>query len=188
MATKKELRKEVRLRKKQHTDNELKELSHDVVQKLLELSCIKESNTIMLYCSLPDEVYTMDLIHRMKEEGKSIVLPVVVSDTEMELRTYESDSDLRTGSFDILEPCGKLFTEYERIDVAVIPGMGFDRNGNRLGRGKGYYDRFLERAGSVYKIGICFPFQVFDEIPTDENDISMDKVLFQEDNTGSLSE
>ena len=66
--------------------------------------------------------------------------------------------------------------------------MGFDRNGNRLGRGKGYYDRFLERAGSVYKIGICFPFQVFDEIPTDENDISMDLVLFQEDNTGSLSE
>ena len=175
MATKKELRKEVRLRKKQHTDNELKELSHNVVQKLLELSCIKESKTIMLYCSLPDEVYTMDLIHRMKEEGKSIVLPVVVSDTEMELRTYESDSDLHIGSFDILEPCGKLFTEYERIDVAVIPGMG-------------YYDRFLERAGSVYKIGICFPFQVFDEIPTDENDISMDLVLFQEDNTGGLSE
>lgn len=101
----------------------------------------------MLYCSLPDEVYTMDMIHRLHEEGKEIVLPKVISDCEMELREYDGDADLEVGSFGIMEPCGKLFTDYEDIDVAVIPGMAFDKDGNRLGRGKGYYDRFLNVAG-----------------------------------------
>lgn len=177
MLTKKELRKEVRLRKKQFTPNELKELSLPIVRKLLELSVIKEAKTVMLYCSLPDEVYTMDLLHILKHKGKEIVLPAVTSNTEMELRCYTADGDLHTGSFGISEPCGKRFTDIGKIDVAVIPGMGFDRKGNRMGRGKGYYDRFLENARHIYKIGICFPFQMFNEIPADENDIPMDLVL-----------
>lgn len=154
----------------------------------------------MLYCSLPDEVYTMDMIHRLHEEGKKIVLPKVISDCEMELREYDGDADLEVGSFGIMEPCGKLFTDYEDIDVAVIPGMAFDKDGNRLGRGKGYYDRFLNaagkrgvkekcesgkgvnekrenRKGNTYKIGICFPFQFVDAVPADEHDNRMDMVV-----------
>ncbi len=179
MLTKNELRKEVRLRKKQYTANELKDLSQSIVRKLLGLSAIKEARTIMLYCSLPDEVYTMDLIHRLKKMGKDIVLPVVTSDTEMELRRYESDNDLHTGYYNIPEPCGEKYTETENIDVAIIPGMGFDKNGNRMGRGKGYYDRFLSGMKHIYKIGICFPFQIFDTIPTNRNDIPMDIVIYQ---------
>ena len=95
----------------------------------------------------------------------------------MELRIYTGNQDLRIGSYGILEPCGKLFEEYENIDVAVIPGMGFDLDGNRLGRGKGYYDRFLAKAKNVYKVGICFPFQFFKEIPATVFDVRMDKVL-----------
>ena len=154
----------------------------------------------MLYCSLPDEVYTMDMIHRLHGEGKKIVLPKVISDCEMELREYDGDADLEVGSFGIMEPCGKLFTDYEDIDVAVIPGMAFDKDGNRLGRGKGYYDRFLNaagkrsvnekceigkgvnekrenRKGNTYKIGICFPFQFVDAVPADEHDNRMDMVV-----------
>ena len=135
----------------------------------------------MLYCSLPDEVYTMDMIHWLHSEGKKIVLPKVISDCEMELREYNGDADLEVGSFGIMEPCGKLFTDYEDIDVAVIPGMAFDKDGNRLGRGKGYYDRFLNaagnRKGNTYKIGICFPFQFVDAVPADEHDNRMDMVV-----------
>lgn len=154
----------------------------------------------MLYCSLPDEVYTMDMIHRLHGDGKKIVLPKVISDCEMELREYDGDADLEVGSFGIMEPCGKLFTDYEDIDVAVIPGMAFDKDGNRLGRGKGYYDRFLNaagkrgvnekcesgkgvnekrenRKGNTYKIGICFPFQFVDAVPADEHDNRMDMVV-----------
>lgn len=179
MLTKNELRKEVRLRKKQYTANELKDLSLSIVRKLLELSAVKKARTIMLYCSLPDEVYTMDLIHKLKEMGKEIVLPVVISDTEMELRRYEGDNDLHTGYYNIPEPCGKKFSKAGDIDVAIIPGMGFDKKGNRMGRGKGYYDRFLNGMKHIYKIGICFPFQIFDAIPANENDIPMDIVIYQ---------
>lgn len=200
MLTKTELRKAVRQLKKQHTQEELKALSTVITGKLLDLDIIKDADTVMLYCSLPDEVYTMDMIHRLHEEGKEIVLPKVISDCEMELREYDGDADLEVGSFGIMEPCGKLFTDYEDIDVAVIPGMAFDKNGNRLGRGKGYYDRFLNAAGkrgvnekcesgkcrngkcgngkgNTNKIGICFPFQFVDAVPADKHDNRMDMVV-----------
>ena len=177
MQTKKELRKEIRLLKKQYSEIKLKELSQGIMRKLLELSCVKNANTIMLYCSLPDEVYTLDAIHELHSKGKRIILPAVVSETEMEARLYEGDGDLRIGSFNIMEPCGKEFSRYGEIDVIIVPGMGFDRNGNRLGRGKGYYDRFLEKLDGVYKIGVCFPFQMFSEIPADGHDIKMDMII-----------
>lgn len=195
MLTKTELRKAVRQLKKQHTQEELKALSTVITGKLLDLDIIKDADTVMLYCSLPDEVYTMDMIHRLHEERKKIVLPKVISDCEMELREYDGDADLEMGSFGIMEPCGKLFTDYEDIDVAVIPGMAFDKDRNRLGRGKGYYDRFLNAAGkrganekcengkckngkgNTYKIGICFPFQFVDAVPADEHDNRMDMVV-----------
>lgn len=175
--TKKELRQKVRLLKKQHTEIQLKELSDNIIRKLLELPVIKEAGTIVLYCSLPDEVYTLDAIHRLKEAGKKILLPAVISETDMELHEYKSDNDLRKGYFDILEPCGTPYYNYSAIDAIVIPGMGFDKDGNRLGRGKGYYDRFLEKAKGAKKIGICFPFQLFENIPTDQYDIRMDIVI-----------
>lgn len=195
MLTKTELRKAVRQLKKEHTQEELMSLSAGITGKVLDLDIIKDAGTVMLYCSLPDEVYTMDMIHRLHGEGKKIVLPKVISDCEMELREYDGDADLEVGSFGIMEPCGKLFTDYEDIDVAVIPGMAFDKYGNRLGRGKGYYDRFLNAAGkrganekcengkcgngkgNTYKIGICFPFQFVDAVPADEHDNRMDMVV-----------
>ena len=85
--------------------------------------------------------------------------------------------DLQAGAFGILEPTGKLFTDYKKIDVAVVPGMAFDKEGRRLGRGKGYYDRFLRLLPNTYKIGICFSWQLVDHVPTDEHDILMDQVL-----------
>lgn len=76
-----------------------------------------------------------------------------------------------------MEPTGELFTDYDLIDVAIVPGMAFDREGHRLGRGKGYYDRFLAQLPHIYKIGICFPFQLVDKVPADVHDILMDEVI-----------
>ena len=100
----------------------------------------------------------------------------------MVVRRYSGKADLQEGAFGIMEPCGELFTDYEAIDVAIIPGMAFDRHGNRLGRGKGYYDRFLPLLPTrVFKIGVCFPFQLLDDIPMEEHDIKMDVVFFGTD-------
>lgn len=186
MTNKKGLRASVRILKKQYTSEELKAFSANAARKLLELSCIKKAKTVLLYCSLPDEVYTMDIIHALHKQDKRIVLPKVISGCDMELREYTGDNDLEKGSFGIMEPCGDLFSDYACIDVAVIPGMAFDKNGNRLGRGKGYYDRCLakiqeaEKNGKrehIYKIGICFGFQMVEEVPADSHDIPMDMVI-----------
>ena len=84
---------------------------------------------------------------------------------------------MERGAFGILEPTGEVFSDYDNVDAAIIPGMAFDGHGNRLGRGKGYYDRLLPRLTKAYKIGVCFPFQYFDEIPSEEHDVVMDCVV-----------
>ena len=138
---------------------------------------LADAHTVLLYSALPDEVPTLPLLNRLTTEGKTVLLPRVVSDTDMELRRYTGPNDLEPGAFGIMEPTGELFTDYDLIDVAVVPGMAFDREGHRLGRGKGYYDRFLAQLPHIYKIGICFPFQLVDKVPADAHDMLMDEVV-----------
>ena len=75
-----------------------------------------------------------------------------------------------------MEPVGENFMNYNKVDLIIIPGVAFDRKKNRMGRGKGYYDRFLSKMKAP-KMGICFEFQLFDDIPNDENDVKMDYIV-----------
>lgn len=178
MHDKSELRKIVRQRKGEFSQKQLEELSLDVVNKLKSNTHFRNAQTVMLYSSLPDEVDTRQLLKDTLNEGKTILLPKVTGETTMELRTYRGDADLSIGYFDIMEPSGLPFTDYDKIDVAVIPGMAFDQRGNRLGRGKGYYDRFLSKLPThIYKIGVCFDFQKFEIIPASPTDVAMDIVI-----------
>ena len=76
-----------------------------------------------------------------------------------------------------MEPAGPPFTDYHSISVALVPGMAFDAAGHRLGRGRGYYDRFLSAHPPLYKIGVCFPFQRVAEVPSEEHDVAMNEVI-----------
>lgn len=174
---KKELRTYIRNKKRQFSDEQLRELSLPVICRLLSHPVIAEAKTILMYYSLPDEVYTHDAIMRLAADGKTVLLPRVISGTQMELHLFQDESDLTEGCYGILEPTGGLFKDYGKIDAVVIPGMSFDAHGNRLGRGKGYYDRFLPTIPNTYKIGVCFDFQKTENIPTDEHDIKMDEVI-----------
>lgn len=175
--TKKELRQFVRMQKRMYTQEQLDQMSKPIIAKLMVHPRVKNAKTIMMYYSLDDEVNTHEAVDLLVAQGKRVVLPAVTGETTMELRCYEGPKDLQGGFFHIMEPVGKPFTDYDEIDLIVVPGMGFDTRGNRLGRGKGYYDRFLARVPAIYKIGICFPFQKMPGIPTDENDVMMDEVL-----------
>lgn len=176
MLNKRELRQIVRQRKREFSQQQLAEFSLAVIRRLETEPHFAKAKTVMLYCSLPDEVDTMPLLRNTI--GKTILLPKVTSDTTMEIRLYESEKDLAEGAFHIMEPRGPLFTDYGKIDVAVVPGMAFDEKGNRLGRGKGYYDRFLSQLPPcIYKIGVCFDFQKFDAIPSEATDVTMDLIL-----------
>ena len=103
----------------------------------------------------------------------------VVNGEELELKIYSGKESMQKGDFNIDEPVGEVFDDLISIDAAIIPGVSFDRHGNRLGRGKGYYDRFLKKL-NTFKIGVCFGFQLSDEIPHDEYDVVMDEVWTEE--------
>jgi len=197
---KQELRKEIRKRKRQYSQAQLGELSLSAISALRNHPKVREAKTILLYDSLPDEVNTHEWMDELVAEGKQVLLPVVVDDENMILSAYTGRHDLAEGSFHIMEPIGKVFPEerYPEIEVAIIPGMSFDDLGHRLGRGKGYYDRFLKKIQSqieelskesnkesykksnkeLYKIGVCFGFQKEKSIPSESHDIVMDEVIF----------
>lgn len=175
--TKKELRQYIRDEKKKHTNRELIALSESIIDKLLHTDAIDRARCILMYYSLPDEVYTHEAVDLLLQMGKMVLLPKVIDGENMEVRIYTGSYSLQKGSFNIMEPAGELFTDFEKIDVAVVPGMAFDDKGNRLGRGKGYYDRFLRLLPRARKIGISFPFQKLPSIPTESTDTPMDEVL-----------
>lgn len=179
MMTKKELRQLIRMLKQQHSTSE----SAVIIERLKQNEHFAAAHTLFLYSALADEVQIQTLLDELIEKGKRVLLPRVTSDIDMELRLYTGPQSLRQGAFGILEPVGEIFKDYEQIDVAVIPGMAFDAKGHRLGRGKGYYDHFLAHlsplVSHLYKIGICFPWQMVDEVPADEHDVSMDCIVSQ---------
>ena len=96
-------------------------------------------------------------------------------------RRYTGPRDLQEGAYGIQEPVGSPFTDYAQIDLALIPGVAFDADGHRLGRGRGYYDRFLAShlspLTSHLLIGVCFDFQKVDAVPYDANDIPVNMVI-----------
>lgn len=174
---KQELRKIIRGIKRRHSIEELLSMSRRTANLLL--AKIKEEdcyNTILLYYSLPDEIDTHELISALRSLGKTILLPTVVGD-ELELHKYLNEQELSTSStFGIQESTGPLFTDYSRIDLAIIPGVAFTPAGIRLGRGKGYYDRLLPKLQCPL-IGVAFPFQIMDWLPCEEHDVCMTQVI-----------
>lgn len=152
-------------------------MSDSIIKRLIEHPRFRAAKVIMLYHSLPDEVCTHKLLQQFSSK-KKLLLPIVKGDS-MLLRTYHEANNMEAGAYGIMEPKGPAFTAYKNIDLIIIPGVAFDVKNNRLGRGKGYYDRFLQqmRQTHAYKIGICFPHQLVDSIPTTAYDIPMDEVL-----------
>ena len=171
---KSELRKSIREQKRKYTADQLLSWSAAIISELERQKVFIEARTILAYCSLPDEVNTIDFINRWAGK-KDILLPVVKGDS-LDLRRYSSPEQLVKGAFGISEPTGTVVTDYSQIDLAIVPGMAFDNEGNRLGRGKGYYDRLLPHL-TAYKVGICFPFQLVDCVPTEATDVPMNKVI-----------
>lgn len=176
---KKQIRKRIATEKALHPTEELEKLSNQLLNRLEQDEAFIQAHCILLYHSLKDEVQTHLFIEKWKER-KQILLPVVVGDI-LELREYTGLHDLKIGAYGIEEPTGKLFTDYDRIDLAIIPGVSFDKEGNRLGRGKGYYDRLLPSIKQACKIGICYSFQLSEHIPCEPHDIKMNRVYTEEE-------
>ena len=170
---KRQLRKQIREEKKNQHPDVLRTNSAVLLRQIENHPNFIASKTILLFYSLGDEVYTHDFVEKW-HSTKKILLPVVQGDI-LVLRHYTGKECLQAGAFNIEEPIGKNFTDYDEIELAVIPGVSFDKQGNRLGRGKGYYDKLLPLLHS-YNIGICHQFQAREDIPAEPFDRKMDEV------------
>lgn len=170
---KKTLRQQIRAAKKAHTLEELSAQSEKILQQLSVHPRFRDAQRVMLYASLPDEVQTLDFLEVWRHQ-KIIILPTVVGDDiiPVELADYVVFAE---GDFHIPEPQNHPYTG--DFDLIVVPGMAFDRAGHRLGRGKGYYDRFLAQHPHVHTIGLCFDFQLLPEIPCEPHDRIIDEVI-----------
>jgi len=168
------LRNYIARKKKEFSLSVLEEWSETLLRKIELLPEFVHAKTVFLYYSMPDEVATHAFAEKWSET-KEIYLPVI-EEREMKLRVYSPDEILKTGVFNIREPQGHLCTDYKTIDFAIVPGVAFDRQCFRMGRGKGYYDRVLPLL-SCAKAGICFDFQIMENVPVDEWDVRMDYII-----------
>jgi 5-formyltetrahydrofolate cyclo-ligase len=169
---KSELRREIGMLKLQYGERR-DDMSTVILAKLEQHPLFLKATTVALYSPLPDEIDTNHFIDHWSKK-KHLLLPAVV-DYEIKLRPYNADT-LVTGIYGVRQPMGKDFTNFDKIDLVVVPGVAFDRKGNRLGRGKGMYDRMLQQI-KAYKIGLCFPYQLVDEVPVEPHDVPVDEVL-----------
>ena len=176
---KKELRKYIREQKRHFTQQQLGEMSLRIMSSVLTHPRVQEADTILMYHSLPDEVNTHSALDKLLAMGKRVLLPKVISDTVMTIHEYTGQDSLKPSEpYGILEPITPEFSIFNsQFSIVVVPGMAFDKQGHRLGRGKGYYDRFLSRVPNIYKLGVCFPFQMLEAVPSEPTDIVMDEVI-----------
>lgn len=174
---KKALRKEMKSRVATMGEEERRLFSECLFARLESLPEFLRAECILVYWSLPDEPCSHAFLSKWNGR-KSILLPSVVGD-DLQLRNYEGDESMETGAFGIKEPAGPVFTDYAKVGMVIVPGLAFDAFGYRLGRGKGYYDRLLPRLASATTVGVCFPCQYEPQLPHDEWDVPLDKVVCQ---------
>ena len=176
METKAEIRNYIAEKSRILISDKKKILSDAILSRIELLPAFEKASCILCYHSLPDEVNTHAFIEKWSKQ-KTILLPVIQDDV-LHIRKYDGKEKCKTGAFQIVEPIGEDFHDFQAIDLVLIPGVAFDSEGSRLGRGKGYYDRFLSGVPEgVWKIGVCRPIQLLDRVMTAEHDISMDGLL-----------
>ena len=170
---KQDIRKSVRAQKVLLTDSAKRISAHNVFKHLESLDVFKNAENILIYNSLPDELSTREFIYRWYSR-KSLFLPRV-NGNDLEILPFEPNN-IRTGAFQIEEPIGINIVDIHMIDLIIVPAVALDRNGNRVGRGKGYYDRLLIDSNSI-KLGVCYDFQLFDCIDAESHDVPLDIVI-----------
>ena len=181
MKNQEELRKEMKEKLLEQSAQERASRSFAIAEKTLKLLEFQRANNIHFYMSMPSEVNTEFLIDRALSVGKRVVLPVTDL-VNKELHWYEVKNrsrDLKRGALGILEPDARVARKFtENAQCIFVPGIVFDQKNNRIGRGAGLYDRFLSKLSpNVYKVGLAFSFQVLPEIPVQDHDVQMDKVI-----------
>lgn len=140
---------------------------------------LQSARTILFFAPLADELDVWPLLQKLLPAKKVCALPAFDASTQYysSRRVRDLETDIATGKFGISEPlrtCQEV--PLDQFDLVLVPGVAFDLRGNRLGRGRGFYDRILTKASGI-KCGLGYDFQLLEEIPTEAHDMRVDFVL-----------
>ena len=172
---KEDIRSRVKAHKALLSDDERRSAARSVFGMLERTAAFIMADRILMYHSLPDELSTLEFID--KWNGKKHFFLPRVNGVNLDILPYDK-SALKYGAFHIEEPVGDDVQDISGIELIVVPAVAYDRNGNRVGRGRGYYDRLLESSKAM-KIGVGYDFQLVDEVDAEPHDVPVDMVVTQ---------
>lgn len=146
-----------------------------IIEQIISHPIIKSAHTLSMYIWMDTEVPTVPSIQKLIDSWKAICVPKVLNG-KMIMVELESLNDLSVGAFKILEPIQTKAT-LKKIDCALIPGVCFSESGSRIGKWRGYYDIWLSENPDIYRIGVCYDFQIVPEFEKDPWDKDMDEMI-----------
>lgn len=158
------------------TQAEVFEKSKIITDELIQSDLFEKSGSLFAYLDVRNEVSTRRLIEHCFKIGKPVYVPVT-RDRDMFFAQLHDFSDLVEAGYGISEPGHPVKAEPDEKSLFIIPGVGFDKCGNRVGYGAGFYDKYLHCRSYMHLVGICFEIQMAAELPKEETDVQMDSVL-----------
>ncbi len=167
-----EIRKLIKEKRNSLIKSEIEKFSKSITKKFFTLDFINEKTNFFVYSAIKNEVDTSQIINDLKKLGKVVSYPLTIGN-EM-IAVIPTCDEWITGDFGVLIP--KNCKKAKSVDVAVIPLLACDKKLNRIGYGKGYYDKFLKENDCI-KVGVCYDFQVIDGITPNEWDVPLDYII-----------
>lgn len=176
------LRSRMLKRRRSEASEEIERKSYLIWERLLTFALFLKGRGVLFYLALEDEVQTRPMIEAALGMGKRISVPLINEEKREILPSILKDpnQELTPGAWGILEPKRKFYRPFplEEIDLAIVPGVAFDEAGNRLGFGRGFYDKFLSRlAERVSFVALAFEFQVVKSLPSRSHDVAVDYII-----------
>lgn len=172
-----ELRKWIRSQKRAMTPVQIETASRILAEKFYATSYYRDAKTIYGYLPYNQEVRTVPILQQALLDGKKVAVPKVYDDT-MRFIYLEDLSAVAPSNMGIPEPVADEPVASDETALVLMPGLAFDPQGNRMGYGGGFYDKFLADQPNHPTVALCYAFQMVDEIPTDEYDIPVNCVLW----------
>ncbi len=178
---KKKLREKIMTLRNAHANEDLCFKSHEIKKRLFDLPEFRKAKAVMFYADIKGEVKTRSMIQETLAMGKKVIVPVTnFEKNEITISEIKSFTELEEKERGLYEPKEEFFRECnpEEIDFVIVPGLAFDCEGNRIGFGYGFYDKFLPTIHhKIPTVGLAFEFQIVYNIPCEEHDIPVKKIV-----------
>ncbi|OGD87669.1 5-formyltetrahydrofolate cyclo-ligase [Candidatus Curtissbacteria bacterium RIFCSPLOWO2_12_FULL_38_9] len=174
-AAKDKIRKKILLKRQALTTDQVTKLSSIIISKILRLKKIKDFQNYLIYLPTKNEVDTKLLIHFLIQNRKNIYVPALV-ENDWTISQFKSLDGLVKNKYKTLQPKKISAVSSNKIDVAIVPGVAFDKKGVRLGYGKGVYDNLLKKFKGL-KIGLAYEFQIVERLPAESHDLKTDLIV-----------